>query len=395
MGAERLRTRRQTRAAVLDRLLATGGLFRPRLAADCDLTEASISRILADLKEEGLVEEVRCPVPYPGGPSQIVALREDQWVAGFTLGNRRLAFGAATLRGEVACLERLALPDLTDPLAVAAAFETAIATLRDWCTARAVAPLRIGVSIPGLREPPEAPNPIAALDAGWLSQRLDAAFPQVPHGLVNAVAARAAAHLFGPGSEAVGARHLFIHLGRGIGGAWVEPVTAAAPIQPIEFGHVVVQPGGALCRCGHRGCLEAIASAGAAGRILGIPEAAMIAADNEWPRLARFTARRRARLAEALHRLGLAIGNVLNIMPVALVAISGWPTALAEADRAAILRGVGDSLFGGPAAMQVPLRFLPSSLGSDPRPALAWAMHELVRNGGFGAERGAARRATG
>lgn len=394
MGTERLRTRRQTRAAVLDRLLATGGLFRPRLAAECDLTEASISRILADLKEEGLVEETRCAVPYPGGPSQIVALRQDQWVAGFTLGNRRLAYGAATLRGDVACLDRLPLPDLTDRHAVAAAFEAAIGALRDWCMARGVTPLRIGVSIPGLREPPEAPNPIAALDAGWLSLCLQAAFPQVAYSLVNAVAARAAVHLFGPGSEPVGARHLFIHLGRGIGGAWVEPVTAAAPIQPIEFGHVVVQPGGPLCRCGHRGCLEAIASAGAAGRILGIPEAEMIAADNDWLRLARLTAHRRARLAEVLHRLGLAIGNVLNIMPVSLVAISGWPTALPEEDRAAIRRGVEDSLFGGAEAMQVPLRFLPSSLGSDPRPALAWAMHELVRNGGFAAARDPARRAT-
>lgn len=33
--------------------------------------------------------------------------------------------------------------------------------------------------------------------------------------------------------------------------------------QAGEFGHIVVRPGGPLCRCGQRGCLEAIASAGA------------------------------------------------------------------------------------------------------------------------------------
>jgi predicted NBD/HSP70 family sugar kinase len=395
MPAEQLRTRRQTRATVLDRLLATGGRFRPQLAADCGLTEVSISRILADLKEEGLVEEIRRPAPYPGGPSQIVTLRQDQWVAGFTLGNGRLAFGAATLGGELAYLERLPLPDVTDRRAIAAAFEHAIAALSTWCAARGIAPLRIGVSIPGLREPPEAPNPIAALDAAWLTQRLQAAFPQVPHGLVNAVAARAAVHLFGPGSAPIETRHLFVHLGRGIGGAWVEPVTAAAPIRAIEFGHVIVQPGGPACRCGHRGCLEAIASAGAVGHIFGIPEAEMISADEEWPRLARMSARRGTRLAEALHRVGLAIGNVLNIVPVSLVAVSGWPSALLEDQRDAIRRGMEDSVFGGAAAMRVPLRFLPSTLGSDPRPALAWAMHELVRDGGLAPRCNGARRAAG
>jgi predicted NBD/HSP70 family sugar kinase len=395
MPAEILRTRRQTRASVLDRLLATGGLFRPQLAADCDLTEASISRILADLKEEGLVEEIRRPAPYPGGPSQMVTLRQDQWVAGFTLGNGRLAFGAATLGQDLGYLERLPLPDVTDRHAIAAAFEQGLGALSAWCAARGIVLLRIGVSVPGLREPPEAPNPIAALDAAWLSARLDDAFPAVPHSLVNAVAARAAVHLFGPGSAPIGTRHLFIHLGRGIGGAWVEPVTADAPIRAIEFGHLVVQPGGPACRCGHHGCLEAFASAGAIGRIFGIPEAEMIAADNDWPGLARMTARRRALLAKALHRIGLAIGNVLNIVPVSLVAISGWPSALAEEDRQAIRQGMADSVFGGAAALRLPLRFLPSTSGSDPRPALAWAMHELVRDGGLAPRQDRAKRAAG
>ena len=31
--------------------------------------------------------------------------------------------------------------------------------------------------------------------------------------------------------------------------------------QAGEFGHIVVRPGGPLCRCGQHGCLEAVASA--------------------------------------------------------------------------------------------------------------------------------------
>jgi predicted NBD/HSP70 family sugar kinase len=384
---EQLRTRRQTRAAVLERLLASGGLFRPRLAAECQLTEASISRIVAELREEGLVEEVRRPAPYPGGPTQMVALRKDEWVAGLDLAHGRLTLGASTLAGEIAYLERLDLPALSDGAGVARVMQAGIAALAGWCAGRGIVPRRIGASIPGLREPASAPNPIVALDAAWLSRQLDLAFPGVPHGLANAVAARAAVHLRGPGAAAVETRHLFVHLGHGVGGAWVEPVTAAMPIRPIEIGHVVIDRHGPACRCGHQGCLEASASATAVAALCGLPEAELVAAGDAWPSLVRLTPRRRAALSDVLQGVGLVIGNVLNVMPAARVALSGWPAALPDDMRAAIAEGMDRSLFGGLAAAPVPLRFLPAALGIEPRPALAWAMHELVRDGGLPASR--------
>jgi glucokinase len=39
--------------------------------------------------------------------------------------------------------------------------------------------------------------------------------------------------------------------------------------QAGEFGHMIVRPGGPLCRCGQSGCLEAIAGAGAIVRAYG------------------------------------------------------------------------------------------------------------------------------
>jgi predicted NBD/HSP70 family sugar kinase len=391
---ERLRTRRQTRAAVLDRLLATGGQFRTQLATDCQLTEASISRIVAELRDEGLVEEIRRPAPYHGGPSQLVALRSDQWVAGLDLANERLALGVTSIGGEVAFHERLPLPSLSDQAAIARAFETGIAAMVAWFARRGAMPLRVAASIPGFREPPGTSNPIVALDGEWLSRRLAAAFPEVPVALANSVAARAAMHLRGPGNPPVETRHLYVHLGHGVGGAWVEPVTAAIPIRPFEFGHIVVDRNGPRCRCGHQGCLEASASATAVATICGIAEPALIAAGDDWPALVRMTPHREALLRDALHRIGLVIGNVLNVMPVSLVVLSGWPAALPERIQGAIAQGMDGSLFGGLGATSVPLRVLPASLGNDPQPALAWAMHELVRDGGLAREpRESARRA--
>ncbi|MFC4505910.1 MULTISPECIES: ROK family protein [Streptomyces] len=60
-------------------------------------------------------------------------------------------------------------------------------------------------------------------------------------------------------------RFLFVALGTGIAGAiGVDGrVEAGAHGSAGEIGHVVVRPGGALCPCGQRGCLERFASAAA------------------------------------------------------------------------------------------------------------------------------------
>jgi glucokinase len=60
-----------------------------------------------------------------------------------------------------------------------------------------------------------------------------------------------------------GASHvLFCSIGTGIGGGFVVDgrIYRGAAGRAGEIGHVCVQPGGPLCTCGKRGCLEALAS---------------------------------------------------------------------------------------------------------------------------------------
>ncbi len=368
---------------VLGRLLSSGSLFRPRLAADCRLSEASISRIVAELRDESLIEEVRRPAPYPGGPSQIVALRKDQWLVGLDIANDRLTLGAGTFTGEIGYLERREFPAAAAQESLAKVLDGGIEALAAWCAQHGVVPWRVAVAIPGFRDLTGPPNPIIAIDAALLDERLSSAFPAVPIVFANAIAAHAAAHLQGLRDAPIEERHLFIHLGHGVGGAWVEPVAAAGPIQPIEIGHVVLDPAGPRCRCGHRGCLEALASTSALAALCGVEERQLIAAGDEWPSLTQMTARRRTALRELLLRVGVAIGNALNVVPVSLVAISGWPTALPETLRAAVAEGMDMSLFGGREAAPVALRYLRTAIGTEPRAVLAYAMHDLVREGGL------------
>src|SRR5204863_4705756 len=107
---EQPRSRRQTRAAILGHLLQSGGTFRPPLAKAVRLSEASLSRILFDLKAEGLITEVRRPAPYVGGPTGLVSLDNSVALAGIELTSQRLSVGVGGLSGELHFIERLPLP---------------------------------------------------------------------------------------------------------------------------------------------------------------------------------------------------------------------------------------------------------------------------------------------
>src|SRR5258708_35097625 len=91
--SEQPRSRRQTRAAILGHLLQAGGMFRPPLARAVRLSEASLSRILFDLKAEGLIGEVRRPAPYVGGPTRLVSLDNSVALSAIQLTSQRLSVG--------------------------------------------------------------------------------------------------------------------------------------------------------------------------------------------------------------------------------------------------------------------------------------------------------------
>ncbi|WP_406064712.1 ROK family protein [Streptomyces sp. NBC_01077] len=63
-------------------------------------------------------------------------------------------------------------------------------------------------------------------------------------------------------------RFLFVSLGTRIAGAigMDDGIEAGARGCAGEIGHIVVRPGGPVCGCGGRGCLEAVASAAVVGR---------------------------------------------------------------------------------------------------------------------------------
>ncbi|MEV5167418.1 ROK family protein [Streptomyces werraensis] len=128
----------------------------------------------------------------------------------------------------------------------------------------------VGVAVPGIVDEAEGVAAYAA-NLGWrdvplralLSERLGG----VPVALGHDVRTGGLAEgRIGAGRGAD--RFLFVPLGTGIAGAiGIDgKVEAGAHGFAGEIGHIVVQPGGAECPCGQRGCLERFASASAVSR---------------------------------------------------------------------------------------------------------------------------------
>jgi predicted NBD/HSP70 family sugar kinase len=380
---EQPRSRRQTRAAILTHLLQSGGSFRPPLAKAVRLSEASLSRILFDLKAEGLIEEVRRPAPYVGGPTGLVSLDGSVALAAFELTAQHVGVGVGGLSGELHCTERVKLPRTPTAETVGRGFREAMTLLRDWTRRRRITLSQIGVSIPGLGRLSISANPIIPCDVGRVGETFDEMFASVPLEFTNSVVAHATFHRCRTENYPFNDTHLFVLVSHGVAGAWMDDPAKADALQPIELGHMVFGPEGPRCRCGHHGCVEAYASIPALAELLGVSETELLQLGNEWVNTIPLSSRVRQELRRRLFRLGLAIGNTLNVKPCGGVAISGWPSLLADDDRNAVVEGIDACLLGGRKLAQVSLAFVPPSTGNDPQAALAFAAFCLASRGGM------------
>jgi predicted NBD/HSP70 family sugar kinase len=226
-------------------------------------------------------------------------------------------------------------------------------------------------------------NPIIPCDIGRISDALGEMFAGVPVEFTNSVVAHATFHRCRTENYPFSGTHLFVFVGQGVAGTWMDDPTEADTLEPVELGHMVFGPEGPRCRCGHHGCVEAYTSLPALAELLGVREAELLQLGSEWVNTIPLSSRVRRELRQRLFRLGLAIGNTLNVKPCRGVAISGWPSLLSEDDRKAVVDGIDACLLGGRKHAQVSLAFVPPSNGNDPRAALAFAAFCLACRGGM------------
>jgi predicted NBD/HSP70 family sugar kinase len=259
--------KRQNRAAVLLRLHKNGGLSRKRLAGMLGLTPAAMTKIAAELIEEGLVCEDGALASSGAGRREIALRLEPKAkiALGVSVGLGKAILSAIRLDGEVLATEAVRLP-------FRAPAEQTVSMLADRLLSLIAENglnqdriLGLGVAVRGTigADGRSLKNSFDALDAFDypIADRLEArtGFPVI---LSNNVRALFSAQLFLSRDEGTESQ-FFLRCGSGIGAALSvrDEILEGDRRQCAEIGHIpVIKRGGKPCHCGKSGCLETIAS---------------------------------------------------------------------------------------------------------------------------------------
>ncbi|MHB1130866.1 MAG: ROK family transcriptional regulator [Chloroflexota bacterium] len=277
LGANLPQVKRQNRSLVLRILLHHGPISRTEICQMTRLTPATISNVIGELQESGLVlalgTDERPATPRLGRRRLMVDLNaRGGFAVGVYLGVRSLQVGIGDLRGRV-------LGKITVPAGRKRSSQAVLELVREQLQrllAETQVPLSrvcgLGLGSVGLVN--SASGEIVELPQyGWhnvaAKVELEAALG-LPVAVDNSRRAMATAEAWlgrGQGEDGV----LLIHVATTIGGAMVyqREVLHGANYAAGQLGHLIVVENGPPCSCGRSGCLDTVASG-----------AAMIAAAN-------------------------------------------------------------------------------------------------------------------
>lgn len=320
-------------------------ISRAEIARRADLARSTVSEIIGTLLPTGLVAEVG-PGPSSGGRRPIVLRFQDEAraILGIEVGATHVAAALTDLRGRVLCWAERAHPAREDPegtrFLMAELCETCLESGRKRGSRRLIG---IGVAVPSPVDP-RHPDQLSELVLPQWHGRSGLEFLRerfrVPLFVDNdANLGALAEHAWGAGRGVDDFAYVKVATGVGsghvIGGEIYRGATGVAG----EIGHMAIDPQGAPCICGLRGCLATLIGtpaleartrallpgyptsvlAGKEPTITAIEDAAL-AGD---PLALRVT-------TEAAEHLGIALAGMLNLMNPALVILGGTLARLGE-----------------------------------------------------------------
>ncbi|TDT74649.1 putative NBD/HSP70 family sugar kinase [Arthrobacter sp. AG258] len=257
------------RGRVLELVRSAGPTSRTELAEASGLTQAAISNIVKELLRDGLISEVGQSASTGGKPRTLLRLNPDSRLGiGVLLGAESITFVVCNLAGElVSRMKTKGAKGLTPGETVAFIVECVRFLVEDAAALDAGSIVGIGVAMPGpidLRAGVMAR--VLARDTWqeWadfpLREELEKA-TALPVVMDNDATAAAVGEYWLGATGGVPA-YACVYVAGGIGAGLVVDGTPYRGVSSNvgELGHISVNPGGALCPCGNRGCLELAAS---------------------------------------------------------------------------------------------------------------------------------------
>ncbi len=344
-------THRQTREhnhrLVLRAVYEFGPISRAEVARSTGLTRTTVSDVVTDLLDDGMVEEVgRGPSSGGKAPILLSIVGDARQVIGLDLGEAVFSGALVNLHGEVRRVVELPVDGRNG----------------DGLEDASASPLGIGVGTPGLVDA-RTGTILWAVNLDWQNLPLGGLLSErygLPTNVANdSQAAALAEYTFG-GDGPRHANLITIKIGRGVGAGLVlnGTVFQGDGFGAGEIGHVTVVDDGAACRCGGFGCLETVASsraiaarAAALATELGTPLAdraggedltfeAVLDAYRAGDPAARTAA------FEAARYLGQAVAGLIGALNIARIVLDGPVTAFGDEWLAALRDEAGRRSFG-------------------------------------------------
>ena len=323
--------RRENRAAVLWSLYFSQPGTRQDLSAATGLSAASVTNVIRELLNEGIVVEAGSVDSDGGRPRVMLEVNPDHgYVIGADIGETRVRVELFDLAMRERAKADFPLnPREHDVDVVVASVLSGLDSVLTESGIEPAAVLAMGVGIPGIVEQrPEAL--VHGQTYGWEAvpiERLLRAGTDLPLHIENGAKTMGQAELwFGAGR---GARNAVVALiGSGVGASLISGGSTyrGATSSAAEWGHTTVMVGGRKCRCGSAGCLEAYVGAQAILERYGRPTAgndeesalaALVDAADTEPLAA-------AILDETADYLGAGIGSLINLFNPERVILGGW-----------------------------------------------------------------------
>jgi predicted NBD/HSP70 family sugar kinase len=277
-GTNLEQTRALNRRAVFDAIRRNGPVTRAELAREIGLTVQGISNIAAELEEAGLVRQEGKRVGQRGQPAVELSVNPaGGYTIGLSLAYQRAMGVLVDLTGEVVATNVRDFVE-RDPSAITRILHAQAQSLIDKAQVRKEQIWGIGCSVPGTVENGAFWYDKVQEADEWTKFPLAAELEKLTGLRVilenDATVASIGERLYGIGR--VANSFFYLHFNLGIGGGVVTDGHhyRGAFGGAGEIGHMIVKPGGRLCPCGSRGCLEQYVSLYAAAETVCGPDRA-------------------------------------------------------------------------------------------------------------------------
>jgi len=328
-------TKNHNRDLVLRTVFAHESISRAEVARITNLTRTTVSEIVNGLLEERLVEEIGRGESIGGKmPILLSVVSDSRFLIGLNLAQDKFIGAILNLRGEIKEMVEIPVSGEDGKTALDLVYQ-----IIDQLMKKRIKPIvGIGVGTPGLVNTREGVV-VNAVNLDWqnlpLGNLLEKKY-KVPVSVLNDSQATAIGEYVYGGDHSGDDNLIVVNVKHGIGaGIFVNGRLFQGDGGGAgEIGHVVVEEGGDLCRCGKHGCLETIASARAVLahlnlRTLEQAQAAFEAENTQAQKV----------VLNAARALGTSLANLIGTLNIQKIVLAGDMTRFGsvwmnEVDRA-------------------------------------------------------------